>query len=78
MRLRHSFGKGLFLPGQGGRGIPTATKKTVKGLESLAAIQRADMSAQRQADALAPNAIENPLTSTVRAAKMRGKGLYMR
>jgi len=77
--MRHRSGKGLFLPGQTGRGAsPAAMKKTVAGLQSLAAIQKSDMSAQRHADALAPNAPENPLTSTLRAAKMRGKGLYVR
>jgi len=71
-------GMGLFLPGQTGRGTSASMKKTVSGLQSLAAIQKAEMSAQRHADALAPNATENPLTSTLRAAKMRGKGLYIR
>jgi len=78
--MRHrSSGKGLFLPGQTGRGVPTATKKTVAGLQSLAAIQKAEMSTQRAVDTLAPNANENPLTSVLRASKaQKGRGLYTR
>lgn len=75
-------GRGLYLPGSRGKGISVAGQNlsqkaalrnvsgVARGLESLQAIQRADMETQRLNAEVLPNMTENPLMASV-----RGKGV---